>query len=86
MQSWKHESLFVEYIAQEDLLTAAFRLRRRSSSVDPTKKGAILQNAAFAMQTLQATLVGHELELHYINQLLVYVQQLQGLGPIQTPE
>ncbi|KAK0930417.1 hypothetical protein LTR29_016750 [Friedmanniomyces endolithicus] len=86
MQSWKHESLFVEYIAQEDLLTAAFRLRRRSSSVDPTKKGAILQNAAFAMQTLRATLVGHELELHYINQLLVYVQQLQGLGPIQTPE
>ncbi|KAK0366631.1 hypothetical protein LTR02_001111 [Friedmanniomyces endolithicus] len=86
MQSWKHESLFVEYIAQEDLLTAAFRLRRRSSSVDPTKKSVILQNAAFAMQSLRATLSGHELELHYINQLLVYVQQLQGLGPIQTPE
>ncbi|TKA75589.1 hypothetical protein B0A55_06355 [Friedmanniomyces simplex] len=86
MQSWKHESLFAEYIAQEDLLAAAFRLHQRRPSVDPTEKSAILQNAAFAMQTLRATLLGDELELHYINQLLAYIQQLQGLNAVQMPE
>ncbi|KAI7098609.1 hypothetical protein KC316_g21451, partial [Hortaea werneckii] len=25
MQSWKHESLFAEYVAEEDLLATAFR-------------------------------------------------------------
>jgi len=86
MQSWKHESLFAEYVAEEDILATAFRLHQRRASVDPTEKGVILQNAAYALQTLRATLPGHELELHYINQLLAYIQQLQGLNPAQTPE
>ncbi|KAK3643955.1 hypothetical protein LTR56_006745 [Elasticomyces elasticus] len=86
MQSWKHESLFAEYVAEEDILATAFRQHQRRPSVDPTEKGVILQNAAYALQSLQSTLPGHELELHYINQLLVYIQQLQGLNPARTPD
>lgn len=86
MQSWKHESLFTEYVAEEDILATAYRLHQRRPSVDPTEKITILQNAAYALQTLRATLPGHELELHYISQLLVYIQQLQGLSPAQTPD
>ncbi|KAI7124005.1 hypothetical protein KC343_g18901 [Hortaea werneckii] len=32
MQSWKHESLFTEYVAEEDLLATSFRAPRRRSS------------------------------------------------------
>jgi hypothetical protein len=54
--------------------------------LNPGEKSAVLQNIAFALQGLQATLYGHDLELHYASQLSAYVQQLQQLSPAQTPD
>ncbi|RMX72410.1 hypothetical protein D0869_14647 [Hortaea werneckii] len=86
MQSWKHESLFAEYVAEEDLLATAFRAPRRRSSVSAHERVSILQNVLYSLQRLQSALVGHEQELGWAYQLHAYVQQLQGIDPAQTPE
>ncbi|KAI6868025.1 hypothetical protein KC343_g9846 [Hortaea werneckii] len=86
MQSWKHESLFAEYVAEEDLLATSFRAPRRRSSVSAHERASILQNVLYSLQRLQSALVGHEQELSWAYQLHAYVQQLQGIDPAQTPE
>lgn len=86
MQSWKHESLFAEFITEEDLVANAFRNHRRRPSVNPTERAAVLHRTVQALQRVQMALVGHELELHWLNQLITYVQRLQSLNPPQTPE
>lgn len=86
MQSWKNESLFAEYIAEEDLVASALRTHRRQPSIDPSERGTILQNTMQALQMLHMALGGQELELHWVNQLLTYVQRLQTLSPAKTAE
>ncbi|KAK6398462.1 hypothetical protein LTR65_000013 [Meristemomyces frigidus] len=86
MQSWKHESLFADYIAEEDLSATAFRSPLQDSSVDPTERHALLQNALYALQRLQMSLTEHDMELSWVNQLFAYVQRLQGMNAAQTPE
>lgn len=86
MQSWKHESLFAEYIAEEDLVGSAFRSHRRQPSINPSERATILQNTLAALQRLQMALGGSELELHWVNQLTTYVQRLQTLDPARAAE
>jgi len=86
MQAWKHESLFTEHIAEEDLVASAFRIHRRRSSINSSERAVLLQNVVYSLQRLQIALVGQESELSWVNQLLAYVQQAQSLNPAQTPE
>ena len=86
MQSWKYESIFAEFITEEDLVGTSFRTHRRRPSVNPTERGAILHQTAQALQRVQIALVGHELELHWLNQIITYIQRLQSLNPPQTAE
>lgn len=86
MQSWRHESLFTEYIAEEDLLATAFRAHKRRSSIGPHERASIIQNVLFSLQGLELALVGQELELSWVHHLIAYVQQLQGVDPSQTAE
>jgi hypothetical protein len=85
MQSWRHESLFADLIAEEDTLARAFRAPT-PAPINYSERAAILQNTFYSLQRLQMGLVGHDLELSWVNQLLAYVQQLQNLNPAQTPE
>ena len=86
MQAWNHSSLFTEHIAEEDLVASAFRVHRRRSSVNSSERAALLQNALLSLQRLQMALIGQDLELSWVNQLLAYVQQAQSVDPAQTPE
>lgn len=86
MHSWKYESLFAEYIAEEDLVATALRTHRRQPSINPAERATVLQNTTLALQRLQMSLRGQELELHWINQLLTYVHRLQTLTPPKTAE
>ena len=86
MQSWKYESIFAEFIAEEDLVGNSFRTHRRRPSVNPTERSAILHRTVQALQRAQMALAGHDMELHWMNQLITYVQRLQSLNPAQTPE
>ncbi|KAF2764131.1 hypothetical protein EJ03DRAFT_40569 [Teratosphaeria nubilosa] len=66
MQSWKHESIFAEFIAEEDMLAVALRDgSRKAAPIDPSERMAILQNTQYSLQRLQMTLFGHELELSW---------------------
>jgi len=86
MQSWKHESLFTELIAEEDMITEAFRAHRRRSSMNNTDRGVLLQSTIQSVQQLQVVLVGHDMESHWIGQLLNYLYRLQATPPAETPE
>ncbi|KYG41605.1 hypothetical protein M433DRAFT_75509, partial [Acidomyces richmondensis BFW] len=86
MRSWKLESLFTDFIAEEDLFALSFRSHRRKSSVTAAERSNVLQTILYALQRLQGALGGHELELNWVKQLLSYVQQLQNLHPAQTAE
>ncbi len=86
MPSWGHESLFAELVAEEDLVASSFRSHRRRPSVNPNDRNAILQRTSQGLHNVQMALGGHESELHWIRQLLGYVQRLQGLGSAQSAE
>lgn len=86
MQSWKHESLFTELIAEEDLVADSFRAHRRRASVSASDRAVILQNIVQSLQRLQYGLVGLDMEAYWVEQLLSYLQRLQVTPPAQTPE
>ena len=87
MQSWRHESAFAaEYMIEEHAVASAFRDYARRSSVDSSERNAVLYNTTYCLRKLQVALLGHEVELSWVNQLLAYVQQLQVLDPAQTAE
>lgn len=86
MQTWKHESLFTELIAEEDMITEAFRAHRRRSSMNLTDRNVVLQNNIQSVQRLQVGLVGHDVESQWTGQLLSYLYRLQSTPPAQTPE
>ena len=86
MQSWRHESLFTEYVAEEDLIADSLRSHRRQPSVSPSERSAILHNTTQAVHKLQSALAGQESESYWINQLLAYLQRLQTMNAARTAE
>jgi len=82
MQAWKHESIFAEYISQEDLLVGSQSPVR--TMPDPAERYRVLSDTVQALHRLQSTLVGHEAESYWIGQLCEYVQRLQTSNPPQT--
>lgn len=86
MQSWKHDSVFAEYIAEEDIFAASFQSHQRRHSVTPSERNAVLQNTVNSLQRLRLALSGHEHELRRATELLEYVQRLQGVDPPESAE
>ena len=86
MQTYKYESIFTELIAEEELVSNSFRTHRRRASVNPTERSTILHRTLQGLQRAQMALAGHEQELHWLNQLMTYVQRLQSMNPAQTAE
>lgn len=86
MQSWKHESVFAEYIAEEDLFAASFQTHRRRHSMSSAERNVVLQNTIHALQRLRLALAGHDNELRRTSELLEYVQRLQGADPPASAE
>ncbi len=86
MQSWKYESIFAEFITEEDMVSTSFRTHRRKPSINPTERATLLHQTVQALQRAQMALMGNEVELHWLNQLIAYVQRLQSLNPAQSPE
>lgn len=86
MQSWSHESLFKELIAEEDLVAESFRAHRRRASISASDRAAIMQSIIQSLQRLQYSLVGLDMEAYWVEQLLSYIQRLQSTPPAQTPE
>lgn len=84
MQTWKHESIFAEYINEEDLFVGVYPSRR--PSLDSADRNTILSNTIQASQRLQRFLVGHETESYWMGQLLQYLQRLHMSNPAQTPD
>lgn len=84
MHSWKHESIFAEYISEEDLFVGAYPSRR--PSLDQNDRNTILSNTIHASQRLQRFVAGHEAESYWIGQLLQYLQRLHASSPAQTPD
>lgn len=86
MQSWKHESIFAEYINEEDLTMNPYGSTRQAALPEPSERHAILATSIQSLQQLQRFLGGHESEGYWIGQLLQYVQRLQASAPAQTPD
>lgn len=86
MQAWKYQSIFAEFIADEDVVATSFRSHRRKPSINPTERATLLHQTVQALQNAQMTLIGNELELHWLNQLITYIQRLQSLNPAQNAE
>lgn len=86
MQSWKHDSVFAEYLAEEDIFAASFQSHQQQRVVSPAERNAVLQNTTHALQRLQLALAGHEIELRRANELLEYVQRLRGVDPPDSAE
>ncbi|KAF2719716.1 hypothetical protein K431DRAFT_228141 [Polychaeton citri CBS 116435] len=86
MQQWKHESIFAEFIAEEDLVVASYRTHRRRSSLNPTDRGIVLQNTTQSLQRLKMSLNGHDLESSWVDQLLAYLYRLQASKSPSSPE
>ena len=86
MQSWKHESLFADYVAEEELVAGSLLSNSSKLPINLSDRVSTLQNIMQALQRIQLALVGHEQELHWLNQLFIYIQRLQSLNPAQTAE
>lgn len=84
MHGWKHESIFAEYINEEDLFMGVYPCQR--PSLDVTERNAILANSIQASQRLQRFVAGHEAEAYWIAQLLDYLQRIHVSSPPQTPD
>jgi hypothetical protein len=78
--------LFIELIAEEDLVAESFRAHRRRASVSATDRTVILQTSIQSLQRLQYGLVGLDMEAYWVDQLLSYLQRLQATPPAQSPE
>lgn len=86
MRSWKHESIFAEYVTEEDMANPAARVPRRRPSVSSSDRAAAFQSTLYYLQRLQTALYGHDLELSWLNQLFAYVQHLQTSRLAETPD
>ncbi|KAF2162171.1 hypothetical protein M409DRAFT_27551 [Zasmidium cellare ATCC 36951] len=86
MQSWKHESIFAEYINEEDLIIGPYGATRQATLPEAGERHSILSTAIQSLQQLQRFLGGHESEAYWIGQVLQYIQRLQASAPAQTPD
>jgi hypothetical protein len=86
MQGWGQQSLFADLIAEEDLVAHSFRAHRRRSSLNTSDRDTLLQSICQSLQQIHMFLIGHEMEAHWISQLLDYIQRLHATTPAQTPE
>jgi hypothetical protein len=84
MQSWKQESIFAEFVDEEDLLFGPFSSRR--ASVDASDRQAILASTIHASQQLARVVEAHEAESFWATQLLEYLHRLNDSSPAQTPD
>jgi hypothetical protein len=78
--------MFIELIAEEDLVAESFRAHRRRASISATDRSMTLQTIGQTLQRLQYGLVGLDMEAYWVDQLLSYVQRLQATPPAQSPE
>jgi hypothetical protein len=86
MHSWKHESIFAEYVDEDDLSSGLYPSTTASHPQDTTERHTILSTAIHSLQQLQHTIAGHEAESYWTGQLLSYMQRLQASDPSQSPD
>lgn len=86
MNSWKHESIFAEYINDEDLSAPTNQSSLQSSIVTSSERMTILTNTIQALEQLQQSLSAHEAESYWVAQLLSYMQRLQASSPASNPD
>lgn len=85
MQAWEHQSIFSEYLAEEDLVANALQSHRRPRSLIPSERTSILQDVEQALTRLELSLAGQERELHWISQLRALIQGVAAQEPARTP-
>lgn len=81
MQAYKHESVFAEYIAEEELVAGSFRSRHVEAQLDLADRNAAISGAQRAVEALKALPLRDRLEIYWIDQLVIYIRRLQSLGP-----
>ena len=86
MQAGEHQSIFSEYLAEEDLVANALQSHRRPRSLIPSERATILQNVEQALTVLEVSLAGQERELHWTSQLRALIQGIAAQEPAITPE
>lgn len=86
MQTWNRPSLFAEVITEGDYLVNALRVHRRQPSLNPVERSNTFQRIVEALQRLRMGLAGCDVELYWIEQLLLYVQSLQTSEPAYSPD
>ncbi|KAK4995145.1 hypothetical protein LTR66_004972 [Elasticomyces elasticus] len=87
MDDWRHESLFADYIAHQDLkLLQQHTVPRRTPAENALERCSTLQSIAGSLQRLGRYLNGQDLEVSWIEQLIDYIQRLQTSRPAQNSE
>lgn len=87
MQSWQKDLLFREMFPDKFMRARALNHEQQRRGVVSLQERNNLVNATVdALQRLQVSLVGHDLELHWTGQLLAYMYRYQASTPAQTPE
>lgn len=85
MDSWKHESLYSDFITNTVSQTAAAS-RYRAYMPTVQERLTILQDITTPLQQLLALLGAQPLERSWVEQLLNYISRLQACEPAVTPE
>lgn len=83
MSSWRHESSFADYLAQDEV-EAVRNSPRQPQTIQ--QRHVVLQTVINSLQQLRPYLAGSETELSWTAQLLDYVQRLQGSEPAKSTE
>lgn len=86
MKSWNHESIFAEYINEEDLSASFHQTSMQSTAVSTSDRMSIFANTISALEQLLQSLSSHEAESYWIGQLLSYMQRLQVSAPASDPD
>lgn len=86
MKSWNHESIFAEYINEEDLSPILHQTSMQATTVSPSERMSIFANTIQALEQLSQSLSSHEAESYWIGQLLSYMQRLQASAPASDPD
>jgi hypothetical protein len=89
MQSFRSESIFAEYLAQQSISPLQTFLNESSFPITPEIRQehyTIIQNIQTALQRLQPSLSSTENESRWIEQLNSYMDRLRTSSPAQTPE
>jgi len=85
MEPWRHDSVFTQVL---DTFLAETRYRRPSQPIMATseERQYILHNIHFNLQQLRPVIAARPLDLHWIDQLVDYVERLQASEPARTAE